>query len=381
MARWPQRPIHVTIALAIALVTALTTLLEPLDTAIWTAQSNLAQRSASGDIVVVDLPAGLPEQGGRSGAAERLVGLIDQIEAAGADRIFLDLPLEAPGYDPDGLIASAAPNVFFVKPMRDYTDGQPEDTAPISSSDSAHILARVLYLDFVGMVWDVPTSAPISRGRELREFSAVLSGRKDLPERTWIDYTIQTDTIPVISAGTDLRIAADPQADLRGRDVVITNGFAEKALWIKVPGRDPVAPTLISVLAAETLKHGGVIYVVWVFPLLGIALLLFMASLIRQDRIRQGAYGLIVVGLSGSIIASAHIPALVERHGALALLASYALLRMVDRYKQRHLLVDRKSGLPNFAALERDLATDHDGLIVVMQVTNCLLYTSDAADE
>ena len=83
----PERSRQALIAIAIAVVAGLSTLLEPLDRGIWILQSQMFERSASGDIVVV----GLDRRIASSADDARLKTTISRMESAGAVRIFLDI--------------------------------------------------------------------------------------------------------------------------------------------------------------------------------------------------------------------------------------------------------------------------------------------------
>jgi len=358
----PERSRQALIAIAISVVVGLSTLLEPIDRGIWILQSQMFERSASGDIVVVGLDRRVA-----SGADEaRLKTTISRLENAGAARIFLDLDrTDAPKF-----AARDESRVFVIE--RQGSEGAAVDARGLESPAprDPQDLARYLYADFLGIVWNVPAFVEDSQGRVKPEFSSVLADRELTGGRRFIDYSIQADTVPtyrtLLSAGPSDAV----RSKVTGKDVVITDEFIDRFAYDKLPGQGTGPSTMISVLAAETIKAGGILFIPWAFPLLAAAIFLFCATFLTTVSGRRAIYGgVIAAGLLG-ILLSAYTSTMIERSGFVALLASYALLRIVARYKRRHLLVDRKSGLPNLAALERDLAEDTRSLVVVMQVNN-----------
>lgn len=87
---------HLAIAFVIALVIGVLGIVAPLNGAVWVVQARALQHQASGNIVFIGADADLADPQ-KAGARAQLADTIDRLTAAGAKRIFVDVPFEQPG--------------------------------------------------------------------------------------------------------------------------------------------------------------------------------------------------------------------------------------------------------------------------------------------
>ena len=86
-----ERLKHALIALAIALAAGVVTFLRPADITAWAIQARLFEREASGDLVFVRMPS-VTENA--SVINRNVLSTVEHLRAAGAERIFVNMPLQ-----------------------------------------------------------------------------------------------------------------------------------------------------------------------------------------------------------------------------------------------------------------------------------------------
>ena len=89
-----ERVKHALIALAIALVAGFLTLLRPLDITAWALQARLFEREASGEFVYVRMPTPTEDVALTN---RTVLHTVENLRAAGAGRIFINIPLRRSG--------------------------------------------------------------------------------------------------------------------------------------------------------------------------------------------------------------------------------------------------------------------------------------------
>ncbi len=162
--------------------------------------------------------------------------------------------------------------------------------------------------------------------------------------------TIDPDSIPRI----DLTMPLTSQWDsVRGKTAVIAGKRTADDVRLVKSGSEQAA--VAHILAAETLlaKRGQSIPVGFLPLIFG--LLLYGCAQFSSKRRRKVAYILLIASMGALVPITALLGVQAFFSYPMVMLGIYAALRSVSLYEQRHLLVDSITGLPNFAALRRDL--------------------------
>src|SRR5690606_11179343 len=87
-----ERIRHFLVALVVSVVLGVTGLLAPIDWVVWASQMRIPERPASGEIVYIGAERDLTDPAHPNSRIE-LARLIEGLDAAGADRIYLDVVL------------------------------------------------------------------------------------------------------------------------------------------------------------------------------------------------------------------------------------------------------------------------------------------------
>lgn len=361
-----ERSRHLYIAIAIALLAGVISLLKPLDITAWAIQSKLGDKETTGTIALVEIGA-YTDQNAAEGN-RRVASVVSRLRDAGASRIFVDVPVrrsDMPAAD-SRLRDVFAENREYVsvarkgpsRRVKDAADRRPDDlfAADLATFDN------YLEQDFLGFVWNIKASG--SDGRESLAF-ALYPGSETRNE-VFIDGTIDASSIPRIDDGNlDVAIA---NIDVPNTTFVI--GVTRLGNEVRIANDGYVSDTVPHILAAETLLRGtGQHIPFYVFPIgVGFALLLSV-WLARTTRIRRILYAACSIALVGGIVLTGIAGIQANFGDTILLLVFYAILRGFSLYKQRHLYIDPISKLPNFSALRRDFYASegqgNQGVVVV----------------
>jgi EAL domain-containing protein (putative c-di-GMP-specific phosphodiesterase class I)/GGDEF domain-containing protein len=141
-----------------------------------------------------------------------------------------------------------------------------------------------------------------------------------------------------------------------GKTVVI--GDAADAIdFASVPGRQHVPPSIVAILAAETLRIGPPLAIGWFLPwLLVFASLLTTVLASKRVRRRQGLYAVVATLPVMMLFTFAHLRVSADLVTPVAFLFFYGAQRLWHLRQRRASLVDEISGLPSFRRLEQALA-------------------------
>ena len=353
-----ERLRHALIALTIALLAGFMTLLRPVDVFGWLVQAKLFENEASGEFVYVRTP--LPAED--TGLYNRTVlDTIETLRAAGAERIFVNLPLQrsdSPRTDARlrATIAENQGQIFLTESFeQDYKDS---DRIPPTSSyftRNARVFASDYDADFLRFVWGFDKFEDQQPKGGLVPLSFALADAGSARNNVLIDYTIRASTIPTI--GSDSLAAG--LSSIGSTDKTFVLGTDSFGADIRAPGVDTVSPTLIHILAAETLLRGSGHRLPWfaITLLLGMALALGvrLTHSKRQRRIFYVGWCSFVAAL---FVAVAYLGIKAVFADLLLFALIYAIFRAVAGYRRRHLAIDPLTRLPNFSALNQDLCGD-----------------------
>lgn len=340
------------VATALAIFAGLIALLKPIDIAVWALQSKTVDRSASGEIVLVDFGTTKPIE--NSKLNESLARNIADLRARGAGRIFINVPLKqsddrAADRRLRSVLQGNQQHVFLGNP------GNMKNTQLYSAmlsdpyfTDGIKTFDNSYDRDFLEFIWSFPRTG--SDGRTTLAFA--LAGGASRFDRVALDKSIDSRTIPRVSY-FDLDASLN-EIGVENKTFVVGDSPGEGDVRLAKNGYQ--AATVAHILVAETINRGsGRILPFWAMPILTAAMLL--AGLLRFEslRSRRGFYAACVglhvglVGLAGLLAVQASFSY------AFMLLAIYGAFRAVSNYRNTHIYVDPITLSPNFSALTRDL--------------------------
>ncbi|QZH76053.1 MAG: EAL domain-containing protein [Erythrobacter sp.] len=354
----------------ISLVLAFLTVLSPVDIFLWIAQSRIASVEASGEIVYLtsgqDLadPA-FPER------RRHLAQLVDRLDDAGVSAVYVDAVFDQPTDTATDSNLNAAlrdfgGRAFLTQSVRTGIDGEPiRVRSTVQVREGVQQVGGYLYKDFTGYAWNAFYVVDHGDG-ELPNLSAQIAGIEGAPdERFPINYNFDLETIPLLTLSNGLAQDAD-LSTLAGRSVVIGSENRIDGSTFNVPGLPEVSPTLVHVLAAETLLKGRTVLISgWFSALIAIATLAG-AAMIRARRRRRGIYLAIVLAIPIALLATAQLGWRVEFSPMLGVVGIYGIFRLRAIWKDSFALIDPETSLPSFAALEasKDVADTVPAIIV-----------------
>jgi EAL domain-containing protein (putative c-di-GMP-specific phosphodiesterase class I)/CHASE2 domain-containing sensor protein len=345
----------------------------PIEDMLRTARNKLHRHNASGDIVLVKIDNESLQQVGRWPWPRRYhAQLIDRLTAAGAKRIFYDIQFYAAtdSDDDQKLSDSIDRSGRVVLPIGSslHAGNTTADQPPLPALATHAKLATISWeYNYQSAVWKLPFGLNSTVGA-VPSFSSMLAAKPGRPDSTFsVDYSIDPQSIPTVSAGSILRGSFDPR-QVRGKDVVVgaTSNFIGDVYFI--PGFTQAGGAYIHVIGAETLKEGRPADLGWV-PAFILSLLVAAVALLRKRIIEQAA----ILGataaflLFGTAFLEAHLiflditPALV--------VVCWVGVSITSRYFRRRGFVNEVSGLPNLVAL-RSQKDGRNKALVAARVLN-----------
>ncbi|WP_374406011.1 EAL domain-containing protein [Pelagerythrobacter sp.] len=359
-----ERLRHAAIAIAIAVVVGLTTLLRPVDITVWSVQAKLFDHTPSGDIVFFEMgQASSPNA--NAGGNRRLLHAIEQLDAAGVERIFIDMPVrrsDARALDSElrKTMERSADRIVLTQTMlEDQAAGKPLRENDPFFERGMRVVSNDYRTDFLGFVWAIEAS--YSDGSvEFPAMWSVLAANGRQYDSIALDYSIDLALVPQYEF--DEWAPASGKTDALAGKMVILGPSGTDARIVKYPGYAFGPSSLVHVLAAETALRGTgwTFHWPWVVGLFGLSLVAGI-SLFRRARPRRIFYLCWVASVAAFILATAHL-GIRSVFGELLMLAlTYASLRSTVNFKRRHLFVEPRSKLPNFVALQRDFDDNFSG--------------------
>ena len=357
-----DRARHFLVALAMAATLGAIEFLEPLDWLIWNPHARLVERQASGEIVFV---GGVDDLSDPTRPQHRrdLARLLDGLGNAGAERIFLDVRLEKPS----DTHADQALQQAIARDQRTYlvdrfksTVAGPRmlSTIPSIAGAAPRVVARQR-LDAFGWTWSASRGS-IDDGTLHQSFAGALANAAPEIGRDFrIDYSIDYRSVPSISMPDALSAFAGGRKGevFEDKFVVIGNGGVSESAYAAIPGSRKVPASMVAILAGETLRAGQVIDIGWVATFLAFAALLTIVLIAsREPRMRHWGYALVALSVPAWFVLSAYLRMTAHLSVPIAFLTVYAAARAWNFRNRSVSLIDELSSLPNFRALERDLA-------------------------
>lgn len=356
-----ERLRHAGIAILLALFVGVTTILRPLDITVWSLQAKLFQRSASGDIVFVELES----ERDRANIAfqnAQIDDLLSRLKTARAGQIVIDAAVLRSGDKAIDAQLRAEIESMENRPIFTRTLGPPGEQRQGRAVADKHtdayfiegspVASNDYQADFLGYIWALEATYGSGDSAHAALWT-VLAGDSGSRKMIYPDYSIDSETIPAFSAQSFLALPSD-ELTRRIADKTIVIGEGK---LVRVPELGPTPSSLVHIIAAETVQRGSGHLLDWPLVMTMFVLLLAVAILGSRDRTaRRAIYGLICAAFVTLFISTSVLGARGFFAETFVLLASYAIMRGVARYRQRHLLIEPRSKLPNFTALRRDLS-------------------------
>jgi diguanylate cyclase len=354
----------------------------PLENMMRYARNELRPQMASGDIVVVGIDGrSLNETKQRwPWPRANLAKMIDELNQAGAKRIFFDLSFDSyTDTKNDHAMIEAmkrAPGkvLLATRFVDDQSTGQ--RTGRINIPEFAAVSQGVninIWINPFGVPLGFPYQTEVS-GKIYSSIAATLAYKKGENNKLFrADYAIKKSSIPKISAVDVLRGRVNSSM-IMGKDVIIASSTVEIGDMYHLPGTGLTSGVYFHVLAAETLKRGIPTEYSWFGPWAFGIILTAAFMRIRRKLLRRLIFG---VGVAGLLI----MPLLLEQNlifvdvipGLLAFAIVGVARARANFRKQLHDsgITNNISGLFNLSALH-EVTARSGATLIAMKVHNYL---------
>jgi EAL domain-containing protein (putative c-di-GMP-specific phosphodiesterase class I) len=353
---------HAAIAIGLAVLVGVTTILRPVDMAMWALQAKLFERPASGDIVFVEVEKA-PASDASTAENQQLLLAINQLEARGVARIYVDTPIRrssAPALDAElrnALINLTEKVILTRAARRDVVPGRPPQGNDRFFESGMKVVSSDYLTDFLGYVWWIESSH-VSNEIELPSLWTKLAGGANSRDAIFLDYSIDLGSVPRYDFDKLRAGARDASVDLTGKAVLLGPSGTDARI-VKIPGQGFGPSSLVHIIAAETAMRGAGQSIDWPWLVGAFGISLIAAStLSRRPRLRRLLYLVWASALIALVVMTAYFGIRALFGEILTIGLAYAGLRSTVNFKRRHLFVEPRSNLPNFSALQRDLG-DH----------------------
>jgi len=346
---------------------------EPLDDIFRIARNKMREHNASGQVVVVGIDdLAQQEIGDWPWKADRYARMVDNLNAAGANRIFFDFTIKGLANDPGArrLVEALKKHDGKVYLSAAFSeDGATGKRVPMIPPPDARRFSRLVnsnvWINGYNVVWSGRYANQVGDLIVPSIASEISDIRGGAEQEFPIDYSIAMGSIPYVSASEILRGDA-VLSRVAGRDIIIGTNASGAGNRYSVPGHGPSASVFVSALAAETLLAGAPSTYGWWLPfLLALAVTAMMMRVSRTPLVLgmlvllpTCALGLPFL-LESAGYYTAIMPATVLMLGSMGHLA-WQLHR--QRFDERGML-NEVSGHPNLNALRAEGAETQDGLI------------------
>lgn len=364
---------------------------QPVESMFRTARNLLRKHDASGQIVMVGIDdKSLAEFPSWPWPRSRQGELVEALGKAGAKRIFIDINFDVPSSPAEdqrleeALARHPGKIILPTLEVSDQVTLRRNKVVPLGRFARHAQLAFIgIRYDFQGVAWGLPFGAEFGGARQ-PSFAAKLANHAGPANQSFpIDYSIDPQSIPLISAG-DILKGRIGRERLAGKDVVIGATSHQLGDTFFAPAGGLLAGPYLHVLGAETLIAGVPKAIGWIPPFL-LAFLLAAASML----VRSTGWRIVVLGAGASVclIAPLALDAFkiyVEVIPSLALLlicgGRIAWLRHRASLSARASL-HPVSGLPNLTTL-RESKDGQNRPLVAARITNFAeIVSSLPADE
>jgi EAL domain-containing protein (putative c-di-GMP-specific phosphodiesterase class I)/CHASE2 domain-containing sensor protein len=340
---------------------------EVFDDALRIARNNLHAEPASGQIVFVGIDDKSLRQVGRwpwSRATQ--AKLFEKAEAAGAERVFVDLIYDGAGTaEEDAALErtlSRSDKIVLADlgKMGVFADMRPSQ--PILKRFSRHVdtASITVRYNWQNTVTALPFSDVTPKGRR-PSFAAALAGHEIGRGQSFpVDYSIQPLSVPYVSAADVLNGSA---RSLAGKRVVIGPNTFQLGDQFLLPGYGKMAGAYIHILGAETLKKGEPIFLKWWVALL-VALAACATAIATKPGTRTASP--LVLGTLALLLG----PIFLEANGIFVEIAAALFLMLLVSIRMAWLgmrqrgLVNEATGLPTLQALRTGGGSASQALVV-----------------
>jgi EAL domain-containing protein (putative c-di-GMP-specific phosphodiesterase class I)/CHASE2 domain-containing sensor protein len=340
---------------------------EIFDDSLRIARNNLHTEAASGQIVFVGIDDKSLQQVGRwpwSRATQ--AKLLQQAEAAGADRIFVDLLYDGPGTPQEDAALertlSASDKIVLADLGQIGVFKHRQQYQPILKRFSRHVETASITVryNWQNAVTNIPLTDQTLEGRR-PSFAAAIAGHEPAAVQSFpVDYSIRPLSVPYVSAGDVLTGNAN---SLTGKTVVIGLNAFHLGDQFLLPGYGKMAGAYIHILGAETLKKGKPVYLQWWVAFLLALVACTAAVTSRSGRRRASPLVLCTMFLiTGPVLLEANSIFIEVAAGLFLVLLVSSRLAWV-RMRQRG-LVNEITGLPTLQALRASRGAISQALVV-----------------
>lgn len=370
---------HVVYATIIALVIGAVSLLYPLDILVRGKQSHLFPQDASGDVVYVAVPSDSDDPP----SAAQLAEIAGDLADAGARDVVVNLAMKRSGDAArDEATAQRLRELRGTVHLSRKSNDRNNARTPIEISDdifrkaAASEVAAFLDLDFLGYSW-VLESDPSTAVAPLPRMADILAGQ-EAHKKLYIDYAIRLDTIPIISSAQLANMTRKQRSTLvEGRGVLIGQ-MGDRSTWVTAPRVINAPSDVIHILGAETIIEGRGHAVPFSISILIVGLVLSIsAACRRRSRRRWLVYIATLLTIPAAIVLIAYARTHGDVASAIFVPLAYGAFRINARFRQKHVLRDAATGLPNFRAFKRDTASGFsvdDHVIVIARIARLETY-------
>lgn len=251
---------------------------EPLDLGLRTLQFKSRSQPASGKIVTVGIDdEALQEVGPWPWKRDRFAVLTDRLMAAGADRVFYNIPfqpLEPHGDEMFARSISKYPGRIFLSASMDYRTGETKGTAILPMpqlAKNATIVSNMKWTEFWNGVSKMNYSQVIAGRRYPSIWTSIAKSRNLSDDQFPVDSSYMRSTIPYFSAAEVIPQSAK-LPDLKGKTVLVGSSSNVSGGVLYVLGQGRSADIFVLAMGAETLIQGASVdwgwMPAWVFAFL-----------------------------------------------------------------------------------------------------------------
>ncbi|MCB2082798.1 MAG: EAL domain-containing protein [Sphingomonadaceae bacterium] len=350
--------------------------MRPVDIGLWSIQSKMFEHKPSGEIALVTVEKAESAKG-VAADNEDLLRTLRNLDAAGAKRIVVDLPVRRSGSpEVDAQLRAElerlGDRVILTKVVRqDFLESRAIAKSSRYFLDDMRVVSSDYQTDFLDFVWAIEPS--YSDGHErIPALWTVLNDSQPAQGTLRVDYTVDVPSIRQLASSELGKSRPADRATFKDKSIVLGAASA-RAHSVKVPEFGYVPSSMVHIVAAETAKRGAGGTLNWGTGIGAFGILLLLAAMLFRDSPRRRtAYVLWFASLVVAAIVTAKMGVRGEFSAPLAVGGFYAIFRVSANFKRRHLYIEQRSKLPNFIALQRDLgdgAAGKDAAIVIAKIS------------
>ena len=331
----------------------------PVEDLLRTLRNNFHPTEASGDIVVVAIDRqSVEELGAMPWPRSAHARLIEEGNKRGAEEIYFDLVFagETDAAEDQAFRNALSRHDNVVIAANSKAPDPDEDNIlylpEAQFSDAARLGSINAHFNFQTAVWDLAFAHEID-GRKVPTFAASLAGVEgDVGDTFALDYSIDFDSIPVISV-VDLLSGRVEDAEIRGKKLIVGITPMQLGDQVFIPGIGRRGGVFVQVIGAETLKRGVPRDLGWTPGLMLAALLLAIGCFAPKVRWRFAA---LATGVAALPVLAFLLETRMVMFDIVPGLAALLVAAWVTIYRffQARGYVNNLTELPNLAALRAE---------------------------